>query len=103
MDTEKTELVVCIGTFDSSGLPITIAKHLADYATVTFQALSLNMLVSRSLALGPMRTTYIRNKDGSVIRVERTARGFTAYLEEPETRLTVIHKQPLSFQKPDAA
>lgn len=79
---DNTQVAVCIGTFDHSGIPISIAKnYLSSYAAIAFQTISLNMLISRSLALGASRTVYIKNQDGSIIRIERTAKGFVGYLE----------------------
>ncbi|MDX2097132.1 MAG: hypothetical protein SFW36_05095 [Leptolyngbyaceae cyanobacterium bins.59] len=89
--TDKTTQVGnCIGTFDNSGFPITTSKNFSNYATVTFQAISLNMLVTRSIGLGPMKTTYIRHKNGSAIRIERNNHGFVAYWESPKAQIISI-------------
>lgn len=76
-----TEVSVCIGTFDPNGIPISIAKHLSDCATVAFQTITLNLLMSRSLNLEPAELAYIHNQDGSTIRIERNLKGFIGYLE----------------------
>lgn len=78
---EKTRVAVRIATFDSSGFPVNIAKNLGIHATVTFQIILLEMLISRSLDLGQSKVIYIRCKDNSLIRVERTLKGFVGYLE----------------------
>jgi hypothetical protein len=82
MDSEdKTEVSVCIGTFDSAGMPVSITKHLSDFATVAFQSITLSMLIARSLNLEPADVVYIHNEDGSTIRIERHLRGFISYLQ----------------------
>lgn len=86
---DRMEVVSCIGTFDNSGFPISTSKSFSDYATVTFQALSLNMLIARSMGLGAMKTSYVKHKNGSSIRIERNHNGFIAYLEQ-EARGQVI-------------
>jgi hypothetical protein len=78
---DKTELSVCIGTFDSSGIPISVSKHLGDCATVAFQTISLNMLVARFLEIHPAETVYVHSKDGTSIKIERSLKGFTGYLK----------------------
>ena len=77
---ELTEVSVCIGTFDPNGIPISIAKHLSDCATVAFQSITLNLLIARSLSTEPADLTYIHSKDGAIIRIERNAKGFVGYL-----------------------
>ncbi|NDJ16708.1 hypothetical protein [Myxacorys almedinensis] len=82
MDSEdRTEVSVCIGTFDRAGMPIAITKHLSEFATVAFQSITLNMLLSRCFNLELAEVTYIRNEDGSTIRIERNFKGFIGYLE----------------------
>lgn len=85
MDDEKTALAVCIGTFDASGLPLSIQKYLGSYAQMAFQAICLNMLVSRTLGLGTTQRISVCGKDGESIRIEHHEKGFIAYLEQADT------------------
>jgi hypothetical protein len=78
---DRTEISVCIGTFDTLGVPIAVSGHMSDWATVAFQAISLNMLLSQSLNLKPADVTYIHTKDGASVRIERNHKGFTGYLD----------------------
>ncbi len=78
---DATAVSACIGTFDNSGIPIVITKQFGDSATVTFQSITLNLLVSRCLNLDPASKSYIRREDGSSIRIERNLKGFIGYLE----------------------
>jgi hypothetical protein len=78
---DKTELLVCVGTFDESGIPISVVKHLSDCATVAFQMISLNMLVANLLEIAPAEIAYVHNKNGTSIKIERNLRGFVGYLE----------------------
>jgi len=78
---DKTELSVCVGTFDHAGIPISVTKHLSDCATVAFQTISLNMLVANLLEIAPAETAYVHSKDGTSIKIERSFKGFVGYLE----------------------
>ncbi len=80
-----TTVSVCIGTFDQAGMPITITRHLSDCATVAFQGITLNLLLSRAFNLEAAETTVIQHQDGSSIRIDRTLKGFTGYVgtEQP--------------------
>ena len=81
MTDDKTESSMCIGTFDSLGIPIAVAKkNLSECATVAFQTISLNRLIASCLSLDPADITYIHKKDGSSIKIERSLNGFTGYL-----------------------
>ncbi|MBW4518312.1 MAG: hypothetical protein KME16_01080 [Scytolyngbya sp. HA4215-MV1] len=73
-----------IGVFDNSGFPISISKNSSAYATVAFQVISLEILLSRSLELGGAKFVHVRNEDGSKIRIEKTLEGFIGYLEAEE-------------------
>jgi hypothetical protein len=84
---DVTEVSVCIGTFDPNGIPISIAKHLSDCATVAFQSITLNLLLSRSLNMDLADVSYIHSKDGCTIRIERNLKGFIGYLEPSESSL----------------
>jgi hypothetical protein len=81
---DKTELSICIGTFDNSGIPISVAKNLSDCATVAFQTISLNMLVANLLEISPAEIAYVHSRDGTSIKIERNLRGFVGYLETSE-------------------
>lgn len=78
MDQDNT--LVCVGQFDSSGLPIMTSRHLSQYATVAFQVITLKTLFERSLPSEDLQTAYIRHDDGSSIKIERSRDGFVAYL-----------------------
>jgi hypothetical protein len=78
---DKTEISVCIGTFDTAGVPIAVSGHMSDWATVAFQAISLNMLLAHSLNSPPASVTHIHTKDGASVRIERNHKGFTGYLD----------------------
>ncbi|KAM3097544.1 hypothetical protein ACKFKG_02360 [Phormidesmis sp. 146-35] len=78
---DKTELLVCVGTFDHAGIPITVTKHLSDRATVAFQTISLNMLVANLLDIAPAEVAYVHSKDGTSIKIERNFKGFIGYLQ----------------------
>ena len=88
MTDDKTESSICIGTFDSSGIPISVAtKQLSECAIVAFQTISLNRLIARCLSLDSADVTYIHKNDGSSIKIERSLKGFTGYLgSRPECR-----------------
>jgi hypothetical protein len=83
---DRTELSVCIGTFDHAGIPISVAKHLSDRATVVFQVISLNMLVANLLEIAPAKIAYVHSKDGTSIKIERNFKGFVGYLEVSEAK-----------------
>jgi hypothetical protein len=76
-----TKISACIGTFDSTGIPISITKQFGDTATVAFQSITLNLLVSRCFNSDPAMTSYIHRGDGSSIRIERNRKGYIGYLE----------------------
>lgn len=82
---DNTRVSVCVGTFDQFGMPITITKDLSQFATVAFQAITLNLLLTCSFDFEAAETTLIRHEDGSCIRIERTLKGFTAYLAASES------------------
>lgn len=73
---------LCVGTFDGFGIPITITQPFSDCATVAFQSITLNLLVSRCLNLEPAPTAYVHSQDGSRLRIERNLKGFISYVEE---------------------
>ena len=83
---DRPEFSVCIGTFDNSGVPIAVSNHMSDWATVAFQAISLNMLLADTLSLPLATVTHIRTKDGVSVRIERNPKGFTGYLDKPINR-----------------
>ena len=78
---DRTEISVCIGTFDRAGVPIAVSGHMTDWATVAFQAISLNMLLSHTLKLPPANVTRVHTKDGASVRIERNHKGYTGYLD----------------------
>jgi hypothetical protein len=78
---DKTAVSACIGTFDCSGIPISVTKQFGDNATVTFQSITLNLLVSRCFNSDPAMTSYVHRGDGSSIRIERNRKGYIGYLE----------------------
>jgi hypothetical protein len=77
---DNTTVSVCVGTFDQFGMPITITKHLSDCATIAFQAITLNLLISRALGLEAAEATLIHHIEGSTIQIDRTLKGFTGYI-----------------------
>ncbi|MBE9010433.1 hypothetical protein IQ250_09470 [Pseudanabaenaceae cyanobacterium LEGE 13415] len=77
---DNTTVSVCVGTFNPLGMPIAITKHLSDCATVAFQAITLNLLLSHAFKLDAAEITVIRHIEGSSIRVDRTLKGFTGYV-----------------------
>jgi hypothetical protein len=76
---DNTTVSVCIGTFDPTGIPITITRHLSDCATVAFQAITLNLLLAQAFNLEPAETVEIHHEDGSGLRINRTLKGFIGY------------------------
>lgn len=81
----KTEISVCIGTFDPSGIPISVSKHSGDRATVALQTISLNLLVAHFLKIEPAEVAFANHSDGTSIKIEQTLKGFTAYLEDTDS------------------
>jgi hypothetical protein len=79
---DTTEVSLCVGTFDSFGIPIAITKPYGDAATVAFQSITLNLLVAQCFNQDPASVAYIYNEDGSRLRIERNLKGFISYLEE---------------------
>jgi hypothetical protein len=77
---DKTTVSVCIGTFDQSGMPIAITKHLSDCATIAFQSITLNLLLARAFDLEAADEIFAYHQDGSTIRIDRTLKGFTGYV-----------------------
>lgn len=77
---DSTTVSVCVGTFDPFGMPITITKHLSDCATIAFQAITLNLLLSHAFKIEAAETTVIRHVEGSSIRIDRTLKGYTGYV-----------------------
>ncbi len=77
----RSKTPICIGTFDNAGVPIAISAHMNDWATITFQAISLNILLSRCLNLQPANVTLVYTKASSSVRIERNHKGFTGYLD----------------------
>ncbi|MBD1846627.1 hypothetical protein H6F89_25035 [Cyanobacteria bacterium FACHB-63] len=82
---DNTKASVCVGTFDQFGMPITLTKHLSESATVAFQVITLNVLLASSLGLEVAETTVAYHKNGFCIRIERTLKGFTAFLSESDS------------------
>jgi hypothetical protein len=82
MDFDNESTLVCIGKFDPNGIPIITSRHLSQYATATFQAISLKKMLAQVLqSTEPLEVAYIRHQDGTTIRIDRNAEGFIAYLE----------------------
>lgn len=77
---DTTTVSVCIGTFDPSGIPISMTKHLGDCATIAFQSITLNLLLADAFELEVADTVFIHHQAGSTIRIDRTLKGFTAYI-----------------------
>jgi hypothetical protein len=82
---ENTAVSVCIGTFDPTGIPITITRHLSDATTIGFQAITLNLLLAKAFNLKAAETTEIFHQEGSSIRLDRTLKGFTGYISTQPT------------------
>ena len=85
-----------IGVFDNSGFPISISKNSSAYATVAFQVISLEILISRSLELGGAKFVQVRNENGSNIRIEKTLKGFIGYLEVGEQSIQPALSLPIA-------
>jgi hypothetical protein len=77
---ENTTVSVCVGTFDPSGIPITMTKHLSDCATIAFQSITLNLLLAKLFDLDAAEAVQIQHQDGSSLRIEKTLKGFTGYV-----------------------
>jgi hypothetical protein len=77
---DTTTVSVRIGTFEPSGIPIEMTKHLGEYGTVAFQAITLNLLLAQMFDLEAAGTVYVHHQAGSNIRIDRTLKGFTAYV-----------------------
>ncbi|NJM49352.1 MAG: hypothetical protein HC860_26865 [Alkalinema sp. RU_4_3] len=82
MEFDDSATLVCVGKFDAKGLPLVMSRHLSQQATVTFQALSLDALLSEALQQEQIEGLLIHSKDGTSIRVDRNHEGFIAYLEQ---------------------
>jgi hypothetical protein len=82
MEFDDSVTLVCVGKFDSKGLPLVMSRHLSQQATVTFQALSLDAVLSEALEQEQIEGLLIHSKDGTSIRVDRNHEGFIAYLEQ---------------------
>jgi hypothetical protein len=82
MEFDDSATLVCVGKFDAKGLPLVMSRHLSQYATVTFQALSLEAVLSEALQQEQIEGLLIHSKDGTSIRVDRNHEGFIAYLEQ---------------------
>ncbi len=82
---DNTTVSVCVGTFDQLGMPITITKHLSDCATIAFQTITLNLLLSRAFSLEAAETSFVHHHDRSSIRIDRTLKGFTGYVGTHES------------------
>lgn len=82
MEFDDSATLICVGKFDLKGLPLVMSRHLSQQATVTFQALSLEGLLSEALQQEQIEGLIIHHQDGSLIRVDRNHEGFIAYLED---------------------
>lgn len=82
---DNTKVSVCVGTFDQFGMPIALTKHLSECATVALQAITLNVLLASSLGLEVAETLVAHHRNGFCIRIERTLKGFTAFLSESDS------------------
>lgn len=89
---DVTEVSMCVGTFDRAGIPISITKQLDDCATVAFQSITLNLLISRCLNLESAKVSYVYCQDGSSLRIERNLKGFVGYLEATNSSHSKPHK-----------
>ena len=81
---DNTTVSVCIGTFNQIGMPIAITKHFSDCATVAFQAITLNLLLSGAFNLEVADQALTYHQNGSTIRIDRTLKGFTGYVGTQE-------------------
>lgn len=90
MELEPDKTLTCIGKFDHKGIPQITSPHLGLQAMVTLQVITLQQMIAQLIHNEALQSARIRNKDGSVIRIERHPQGFIAYFEpkpmEPLTR-----------------
>ncbi len=81
MDRSNESTLVCIGKFDHNGFPQITSPHFSQQATVVLQTIALAPMVAQLIGNETLQSARMRHTDGSVIRIERDAQGFTAYLE----------------------
>jgi hypothetical protein len=80
----EEQTLVCVGKFDLNGVPNVTSRHLSQQATVTFQTITLAQMLRELVKNEQLVEAHVYHEDGTKIRVDRSAEGFVAYLEETD-------------------